>query len=160
MNPLILPVTLLTRAREFFEESGSRGFEGTALIKDGMAGPQLLIPDQIPSRDSFGGVSVEVTHLGQMQMARDLGLGELYVARIHSHPAEAFHSLADDQNPVLIHEGAISIVVPFFGLGLRQGLNACAVFRRQNYEWCELPTGRLRDRFIVSDPATGYDNHE
>jgi proteasome lid subunit RPN8/RPN11 len=36
------------------------------------------------------------------------------VAQIHSHPFEAFHSLADDHWAIVRHVGALSIVVPDF----------------------------------------------
>lgn len=93
------------------------------------------------------GVSVEVTRKGQMELVLALGAGELCVARIHSHPYEAFHSPADDANPALTHEGALSIVVPYFGLGLRRELDACAVLRREEGRWRDLPVG-MRDRWI------------
>jgi hypothetical protein len=37
------------------------------------------------------------------------------VAQVHSHPNLAFHSKADDEWAVVRREGALSIVVPFFG---------------------------------------------
>jgi hypothetical protein len=46
MNPLLLPATLLTAARTFFEDCGTRGHEGTAMIKNGPIGAALVIPDQ------------------------------------------------------------------------------------------------------------------
>lgn len=148
MTTLLLPAVLLETARTFFEECGISGHEGTAMIKNGPAGPELFIPDQRPSRSSTGGVSVELTRSGQIQMALALGPDDLYVARIHSHPAEAFHSPADDANPVLTHEGALSIVAPFFGLGLRRGLDTCAVLRHERGRWRPLPTGPERDRWV------------
>lgn len=39
----------------------------------------------------------------------------MIVAQVHSHPAEAFHSVADDEWAIIRHEGALSLVVPFFG---------------------------------------------
>jgi hypothetical protein len=153
MSALLLPDSLLAEARAFFEDCGTRGHEGTAMIKNGPAGPELVIPDQQPWRGPGGGVSVEVTRRGQMQLAVGLGPDDLYVARIHSHPAEAFHSRADDANPVLTHEGALSVVVPFFGLGLRRGLDACAVLRREKDRWRPLPVGPDRDRWILTSPG-------
>jgi hypothetical protein len=152
MNSLLLPTALLTAARTFFEDCGTRGHEGTAMIKNGPMGAALVVPDQQPWRGSTGGISVEVTRRGQIQLALALGPDDLYVARIHSHPAEAFHSPADDANPVLSHEGALSIVVPFFGLGLRLGLDASAVLRREEGRWRSLPTGPERDRWIRTSP--------
>lgn len=118
------------------------------MIKNGPAGAELVIPEQEPWRGSTGGVSVEISRMGQMQLAVALGPDDLYVARIHSHPAEAFHSRADDANPSLTHEGALSIVVPFFGLGLRLGLDACAVLRLEDGAWRDLPAGPDRDQWI------------
>lgn len=152
MNCLLLPAALLTAARTVFEECGTRGHEGTAMIKKGPLGPELVVPEQQPWRGPTGGVSVEVTHSGQIQLALALGPDDLYVARIHSHPGEAFHSPADDANPVLTHEGALSIVVPFFGLGLHLGLDACAVLRREVGRWRPLPPGPDRDRWIRTSP--------
>jgi hypothetical protein len=70
---------------------------------------------------------------------------------VHSHPAGAFHSPADDANPVLSHEGAISVVVPYFGLGLRRGVAACAVYRLTAGRWRALPAGPGRDRWVIAD---------
>jgi len=145
---LFLPQTLIDEARTFFEERGISGLEGTAMIKDGRQ-TKLVVPDQRAFRDDRERVSVEVTRPGQMQLARALDVDEMYVARIHSHPGDAYHSAADDSNPVLTHEGAISIVVPYFGLGLRLGLQTCAVLRRSNGVWCDLPPGNDRDRWVV-----------
>ncbi|WP_424187703.1 hypothetical protein ACOBQX_07915 [Actinokineospora sp. G85] len=154
MSPLVLPISLLHTAREFFEECGALGNEGTAMIKNGPDGPALVVPEQVPRRFPGGGVSVKVTRAGQMQLALALGDDDLYVARVHSHPGEAFHSRADDANPVLTHQGALSIVVPFFGLGLRKGLANCAVFRRENDSWKDLPAGPGRDCWILTAPET------
>jgi proteasome lid subunit RPN8/RPN11 len=148
VNTLILPQRVLDEARTFFENCGTRGFEGTAMIKKGER-TELVIPEQRAIRDAHGQVSVEVTRSGQMELARSLAIGEMYVARIHSHPGDAYHSRTDNENPVLAHEGAISIVVPYFGLGLRRALDACAVLRRSGGTWHDLPLGPQRTRWIT-----------
>lgn len=44
-----------------------------------------------------------------------LGEGGLKIAaQVHSHPQEAFHSSADDTWAIVRHEGALSLVVPYF----------------------------------------------
>ena len=89
-----------------------------------------------------------------MDLALALGHDELYVARIHSHPGDAFHFPADDANPVISFEGGLSIVVPFFGLGLRRGLDACAVYLFHEGQWVELEPGSDRDRWIVEEATS------
>jgi hypothetical protein len=148
--PLVLTSRVLDEARTFFEDRGTYGIEGTAMIKDG-AGIDLVVPRQRAHRDAHGHVNVEVPREGQMDLALALGADELYVARIHSHPGDAFHSAADDANPVISFEGGISIVVPFFGLGLRRGLDACAVYVFTGDNWVELPAGPQRDHWVVTE---------
>lgn len=147
---LVLPVTVLEQARGWFELQGACGHEGTAMIARGRDRVRLVVPEQRASRTRLG-VCVEVTRAGQLQLADALGTGELFVARIHSHPGEAFHSAGDDANPVLTHVGALSIVVPYFGLGLRRGLGACAVLRYDGVGWRDLPPGLGRDRWITEE---------
>lgn len=40
--------------------------------------------------------------------------GWMIAAQVHSHPQEAFHSLADDKWAIVRHENALSLVVPYF----------------------------------------------
>jgi hypothetical protein len=149
LGPLPIAASALEQARLFFEERGSYGYEGTAmLVGTGATVTRCVIPDQVAHRSRYG-VSVEVTERGKLGLATALALDERYLARIHSHPAEAFHSPTDDQNPGLTAEGALSIVVPFFGLGLRRGLGACAVFVYRRGEWLEIALEELADYAVV-----------
>lgn len=151
--PLVLTSKVLQDARTFFEDRGTFGLEGTAMIKKG-SGLELVVPRQNAHRDTYGHVNVEVPREGQMDLALALGPDDLYVARIHSHPGDAFHSAADDANPVISFEGGISIVTPFFGLGLRRGLDACAVYLFRDGYWVELNAGPDRDRWIVAEESS------
>ncbi len=149
-NPLVLTSSVLDQAATLFEKGGTFGLEGTAMIKSG-EGFDLVVPRQLAHRDAYGHVNVEVPREGQMDLALALGLEEIYVARIHFHPGDAFHSAADDANPVISFEGGLSIVVPFFGLGLHRVLDACAVYLFQDGRWVELPAGPTRDRWVVAE---------
>lgn len=148
--PLTVPQSVLGNARLFFEDRGTFGLEGTAMIKSG-ASLELVVPRQNARRDAYGHVNVEVPREGQLDLAAALGPDDLFVARIHSHPGDAFHSTADDANPVISFEGGLSIVVPYFGLGLRRGLDACAVYVFGSGSWCELEPGPVRARWIVEE---------
>jgi hypothetical protein len=153
MAPVVIATSVLEEARTFFEDRGSHGLVGTAMIVATGRGPaeRLVIPTQRAGRPPRSWV--EVTRKGQLQLAAALGPEDQYVARIHSHPLQAFHSNTDDANPALTHQGAISVVVPYFGLGLRHGLDACAVFVRQGPDWRELAPGPARDA-VVRTTAT------
>lgn len=148
--PLVLTSRVIDDAQIFFEDRGTFGLEGTAMIKASET-LDLVVPRQNARRDAYGHVNVEVPREGQMELALALGPDDLYVARIHSHPGDAFHSPADDANPVISFEGGLSIVVPFFGLGLRRGLDACAVFLFHGGQWIELDSGPDRDRWVVQE---------
>jgi len=149
-QPTPVAAGALETARVFFEQQGSFGFEGTAML----AGTPLLgitrcvIPDQRPYRVGRG-VAVEVTDKGKLELAAALGLDERWLARIHSHPDEAFHSHVDDTNPALTAAGSLSIVVPFFGLGLRRGLEPCAVHVYSRGDWLPIAPGDVADYLVV-----------
>jgi hypothetical protein len=145
---LYLTNAVLRQSRQYFEIQGASGCEGTAMIaRSEINGDvRLVVPEQIANPVPH--CWVEVTTAGKVSLARALDQHERYVARIHSHPGEAFHSATDDRNPAITHEGAISIVAPFFGLGLRSGLTNCAVFILKSQRWIELPPGRARDEVV------------
>lgn len=142
MTVTISPTTF-EAARELFEGRGTWGCEGTAMIASDGAATRLVVPDQ--EATPVPHCTVTVTTAGKLALAAALGGHERYVARIHSHPGLAFHSPTDDENPAITFEGALSIVVPYFGLGLRRGLDACAVLQMRSGYWVDLPVGPERE---------------
>ena len=57
----------------------------------------------------------EIPPAGMTALHAELRKRRLMVAaQVHSHPAEAFHSKADDRWAIIRHEGALSLVVPYF----------------------------------------------
>ncbi|MEV0792635.1 hypothetical protein [Kribbella sp. NPDC050459] len=155
-RPLLITPAVLHGARVFFESRGAYGCEGTAFVagcvdeSGALLGDTLVVPDQVATATPH--VSVTVTPAGDLELVTALRPDQRYFARIHSHPGLAFHSRTDDNNPALTHQGAISIVVPFFGLGLRVGLAACAIYVRDNRQWRTLPPGdpeRHQPDFLV-----------
>jgi hypothetical protein len=162
VSRLVIPASVLDEARARMEDAGALGCEATGMI---VAGPDrvarhTVFPDQLASRpnpateppERRGVHWVEVTERGKAELAMALGSDETYAARIHSHPGAAFHSATDDGNPGLRYEGALSIVVPYFGLGLRAGLRACGVFVRRGRCWLALPPGPEREQVIHVTP--------
>jgi proteasome lid subunit RPN8/RPN11 len=68
------------------------------------------------------------------------------VAQVHSHPALAFHSPADDEWAIVRHVGAFSIVLPNFGARteLDTFCSHALTFRLSSgNRWCEVKTADL-----------------
>ena len=149
---VLVPQHVLTDLGRVFLANGQQGCETSAMFLAGSDGRVIraIVPDQRASPAPR--CWVEVTERGKFDLAVALTDEAVYVARIHSHPHEAFHSAADNANPSLCHPGALSIVAPHFGETLRQGLDACAIFRRHNRSWVELPPGPERDCHIRCVP--------
>lgn len=150
-QPIPVAAGALETARLFFEQQGSFGFEGTAMLAGTPTGgiTRCVVPDQRPYRAGRG-VGVEVTDKGKLELAAALALDQRWLARIHSHPDEAFHSTVDDTNPALTAEGSLSIVVPFFGLGLRRGLEPCAVHVYRRGVWLPIAPPDVANYLVVA----------
>nr|BFE63687.1 hypothetical protein GCM10020063_082130 [Dactylosporangium thailandense] len=137
---VLLPPTMLAAVETFLTDRGAHGVEGAGLVAcipaadGGWVGTRFVTPEQQAHRSPLG-CWVEVTEIGKRQLASSLRPDERFLVRVHSHPAEAFHSAADDRNPALTFRGALSVVVPYFGLGLRRGLDACALLRLTDQGW-------------------------
>jgi hypothetical protein len=77
----------------------------------------------------------------------------LYVAsQVHTHPREAFHSLADDKWAIVRHVGALSIVLPYFGRSttLENFLRQAAVFQLDSSNtWNQVSPELLSDELRI-----------
>ena len=70
----------------------------------------ITVPKQFTTADHF-----EVPLEERLKLAQRLAYsGEKLLVQLHTHPGEAFHSLADDRLALPRHTGALSIVVPNF----------------------------------------------
>jgi len=150
----IVPQRVLGETRAFLRERGERGVEGVVLwlgeIVDDETGSVIAanVPEQIAHRSELG-VAVEVTQEGLTRLITGLPEGVFVLIRVHSHPTDAFHSDLDDDNMLISHANAISIVVPDFA---REpiALERCSVNElRHNAGWVELDPAQVRQRFRV-----------
>jgi hypothetical protein len=149
----IIPQALVTRSWAFLRERGARGCEGMLLWAGRPARPapvtRLVIPAQTAIKTSIG-VCVAMHPSAQHDMPLALKEGENYLIRVHSHPGRAFHSSTDNQNLVLSHDGAISIVVPNF-CNRDYTLSDCAIFEWSIGDgWRKLTRGETTQRFTIS----------
>lgn len=149
-----VPQGILDESRAFFQARGVDGYEGTALwvgrpVNSEVEILRLVVPDQVADSSEFG-ARVDLTPHAHYTLTDHLTPDERFYVRIHAHPREAYHSYRDDQNPILTHEGALSIVVPYFA---RDPIvfERCAVYRyERRIGWLRLDSRTLQDVFRVT----------
>ena len=159
MKPLnvefTIPVSVLEETRAFFQLKGRDRCEGTGLLigvfRDAAHASvtRVFFPEQV-CRKSRWGVAVDLTERAHYTLPDELKGDERFLARIHSHPAKAYHSERDDENQVISHKGAISIVVPFFG---RDPINLrnCAVYVLDHMEgWIPLTIEEIKRHLRIA----------
>jgi hypothetical protein len=135
--------------------AGARGVEGIALwlaprpLTDGSTVNEVFVPEHTAEVDVFrippSGMSSLMSHL----RARKLALA----AQVHSHPARAFHSRADDCWAVVRHAGALSVVVPSFAREVTSAnfLQRSATFRlARDDRWMPVPPLELSQYLALS----------
>jgi hypothetical protein len=76
--------------------------------------------------------------------------GEFILVQLHTHPREAFHSVADDTMAITKHTGAISIVVPNFGMQWTGNFRDTSVHRHLGASrWRQLVPAEVQSLFEV-----------
>ena len=149
-----VPSEVIVETETFLRMRGKQGHEAVILwlghVVDRSTGEitSAYAPQQL-ARRSEAGVSVEVTQEGLAVLISALSPGEFVLARVHSHPGEAYHSDLDDANLLVSHQGAISIVVPDFAAD-HLNLAECSVNELRHGEgWRELRSSEVAERFRV-----------
>jgi len=124
-------------------QAGRAQTERFALWLGRRADTQVLIsesyvPDYKASSDYF--------HIGRAAMAcliEHLRENNLMIGvQLHTHPEQAFHSLADDRWAIVRHIGALSIVLPYFAratTGANFLVEARVFALSQRNKWTEVP---------------------
>ncbi|MBI1183584.1 hypothetical protein GC194_04900 [bacterium] len=118
-NEVIFERRELETAYRLMAHKGTSGMEGVALFagridNDRALVKETIIPEQ-ENGDMEDGLYFSVGQRELKRIARYLySRGLILIAQIHSHPADAYHSAADDRYPIITELGAISIVVPDF----------------------------------------------
>jgi hypothetical protein len=149
----VVPQRVLDDSRTFLYSVGLQGCEGTGLWIGVPSGNAVNIvrffaPEQIATKTAYG-VAVDLTRRAHLTLTDNLQDGEQFYVRIHSHPGRAYHSQRDDENPILTHKGALSIVVPNFA---RQQiiLAQCAIYRLEHGRgWMQLDNQDIAQTFKV-----------
>jgi len=154
INSIVLPHENLEKAYEFLNYAGTKGVEGICLFAGQMDESMFIIKETIiPGQKGY------IMEQGLMYAVESDELHNLNVwlyenkmqliAQIHSHPREAYHSLADDLYPIVDSYGGVSIVVPDFAAG-EVSLLDTAIYRLSlSKTWYKLTTQEVTSLFII-----------
>lgn len=138
------------------QASGSEGYERLVLCAGNKRGKEfqishLLYPEQYlrksPLGLSFHVKGEELERIGNWLYANEKSL----IAQVHSHPAQAYHSEADDENAIITRAGGISIVVPDFGKS-DVNFEKSAIYRLYPESgWTELSNQQIQTLLKITD---------
>lgn len=131
----------------YLREAGSRNCEGIVLwlgrrTPDTIQVEAVYRPAHIAREDMFHIPPESMTALQAELRQRRL----MVAAQVHSHPMEAFHSKADDRWAIIRHEGALSLVLPYFASQTTTGtfLKEAKVYQfSADARWTEVPSDEV-----------------
>lgn len=144
LRRFVIPSAVIETTLDVLARAGRKGHEafvvwGGSVQDDALTFTSALVPEQTAHRTPDG---LLVTVTGQALFAVNQGLwrrGELLAAQVHSHPTDAYHSDTDDCFPLATLLGALSVVVPDFARGGRDGICDWAWYRLHGVGlWAEL----------------------
>lgn len=152
LTDYLLRPGLADDTRTLLRESGEQGYEavvlwaGTILDATTARVTDAVRPRQIAYR-SDDGCAVEILPDDIGDIVAGLPPGRVVLARVHTHPCDAYHSTTDDRNLLIAHPGAISVVVPDFAAAPFD-LTCCSVNElRPDGTWRELSPADTARRF-------------
>lgn len=154
IDSIILTQDCLRKAYEFLRYAGSKGVEGICLFAGEIDNTTFIVKETIiPKQKSYileQGLmyavdSEELHNLNLWLYENEMQL----IAQIHSHPTEAYHSLADDKYPIVDTYGGISIVVPDFATGEISLLDSAIYRLSAKKTWDKLSETEVKSLFKV-----------
>jgi len=105
---------------------------------------EVFVPEQYAESDYF-----HIPRIGMEGLLHHLrGRRWTVAAQVHTHPAAAFHSPADDRWAIVRHVGALSLVIPRFCQGTTAATFSrdAAVFRMTS-----------ENEFVQTEPRDAYE---
>lgn len=112
--PMIIPTDTLNQTLQYLKMIGREKREAFALWLGSRTDnkiKEVYIPEYNSGRNYY-----QITESGNDELFKYLREKKVMVlAQIHTHPNEAFHSLADDRMATVSHVGGLSFVLPDFG---------------------------------------------
>ena len=155
LTTLVVPIEVLDDTGSMLRERGLLGLEAVVLwigtvTEEGRAEIRYAVrPGQIAYRDEAGGCAVEVPPEALSEVISTLPNNHFVLARVHTHPEQAYHSPVDDTNMLISHEGAVSIVVPYFARDALDLMTCSVNILSHATGWSELSQDAVALRFEV-----------
>lgn len=150
---VLVRASVLRMTLEVLQKYGRQGCEGLVLwvghVQERTATiTRAIVPSQNPIKEESG-VGYFVTGETLFLLNRTLAdSGFKLIAQVHSHPAGAYHSQADDRYSIVTAEGGLSFVVPNFG-NAPADPSLWAVYRLVDGRWCELTSDQVRSIITI-----------
>lgn len=156
LRTLNVPRALLAESWRLLREPGRGGFEASLLwigeldTTTSASIVRVLRPAQRALVTAEGSMC-ELDIPALVPYLAALPEDQFVLARLHTHPGPAYHSDTDDNNMIVGHEGAISIVVPDLASGPAD-FSGCATYRlERGGVWRKLDPEQVHARIQIHD---------
>jgi len=137
-----IPASIVHTTAQALREQGGGVREAVALWQGRILSEEVaeITKLHVP-RQLTGPLHFNVPLDERLRLVREVSKeDEFILIQLHTHPRHAFHSVVDDQLAITKHTGAISIVIPDFGLRWDGDLLQTSVNRNLGCgHWVELP---------------------
>ncbi len=157
LDALLVPRTIVTATLEHLRDGGVRDCEEFAFWSGHViAGRIGIVSRTFHPRTTQSRGHVMIDDDAQLLAMTDLvhEHDEVVLCQLHTHPAGAFHSSADDRGAITDEIGFLSLVLPNFGTG---GLETAEVFQRTKLGWEHLASAISGGLIHVFDDVLHYD---
>ena len=146
IRPMVrIPNRVIKDTVDGLREFGAQGLERCALWVGRCAGGGFEVSAVwFPSQRSTA-ISYEVDEAEVFRINRELGrMGLVAMCQIHTHPARAYHSDADNAGSMLALPGSLSIVIPDYGSGGAGAVNRWRVYACDGASWIAIKPKEAR----------------
>lgn len=154
MIKLYIPLVAVEQTIQLLQASGRQRKEGIVLWLGRMDDSQAHVQHVYQPIHSAASDFFRIPRKGMTNLMGYLDEhGVRVVAQVHSHPAEAFHSEADNTWAIVRHLDALSLVLPYFAKTTtpQNFLDQAATFRLdQSNRWTEVHRVHLSNYLEVS----------
>lgn len=136
-----------------FHRAGRRGSECVVLFIGKRTGDKIVVVDVVRPDQRAGMDFFKIPPRSMQRLFNLIRKNRLMIAaQAHTHPMKAFHSAADDYWAIIRHQGALSIVLPYFAksISVDTFVAHMAMFQySENGHWVEVENGDVHRHFEI-----------